>query len=146
MSPQESADLLGTARTHVWRWVKRYERFGAEGLLLKNGSYSGEFKISVIEYMHTHQLSISETSIIFGIPKDSTVGIWERKYLEEGRESLLVEKRGKRNSVGDDKPKPDKEAEEDLISEVQRLRMENAYLKKLNALVLERVQRENRKK
>jgi len=29
--------------------------------------------------------------------------------------------------------------EEDLIAEVQRLRMENEYLKKLNALVQERV-------
>ena len=35
MSPQEAADLLGTAREHVRRWVKRYERFGVEGLLLK---------------------------------------------------------------------------------------------------------------
>jgi len=35
---------------------------------------------------------------------------------------------------------------EDLIEEVQRLRMENEYLKKLNALVQERIKRENKKK
>lgn len=32
-------------------------------------------------------------------------------------------------------PKLDKNVEEDLLEEVQRLRMENEYLKKLNALV-----------
>lgn len=33
------------------------------------------------------------------------------------------------------KPKINKPVEEDLLAEVQRLRMENEYLKKLNALV-----------
>ena len=43
------------------------------------------------------------------------------------------------------KKKIDKEVEEDLIEEVQRLRMENEYLKKLKALVQERIKRENKK-
>ena len=43
-------------------------------------------------------------------------------------------------------PKLDKKVEEDLIAENQRLRMELEYLKKLDALVQERIQRENRKK
>lgn len=42
------------------------------------------------------------------------------------------------------KPKLDKQVEEDLIAENQRLRMEIDYLKKLNALVLEE-ERQNRK-
>ena len=36
--------------------------------------------------------------------------------------------------------------EEDLLAEVQRLRAENAYLKKLNALVAERVRQERKRK
>ena len=44
------------------------------------------------------------------------------------------------------KKKLEKNVEEDLIDEVQRLRMENEYLKKLNALVQERIKRENKKK
>ena len=36
--------------------------------------------------------------------------------------------------------------QEDLIAEVQRLRMENEYLKKLNALVQKRIKREERNK
>ena len=44
------------------------------------------------------------------------------------------------------KKKLSKETENDLIEEVQQLRMENEYLKKLNALVQERIKRENKKK
>ena len=46
----------------------------------------------------------------------------------------------------EDKNKLNKDIEEDLIAENQRLRMENEYLKKLNALVQERIKRENKKK
>ena len=44
------------------------------------------------------------------------------------------------------KKKLNKDVEEDLIAENQRLRMENEYLKKLNALVQKRIKRENKKK
>jgi transposase len=43
-------------------------------------------------------------------------------------------------------PKLDKEVEEDLIAENQRLRAENDYLKKLNALVLEEERRSKGRK
>lgn len=46
----------------------------------------------------------------------------------------------------EDKKKLNKDIEEDLIAENQRLRMENEYLKKLNALVQERINQENKKK
>jgi len=44
------------------------------------------------------------------------------------------------------KPKKNVNENEDLLAEVQRLRMENEYLKKLNALVLEREKSEQKKK
>ena len=43
-------------------------------------------------------------------------------------------KETKKNKV----EKKNLESNEDLLAEVQRLRMENAYLKKLNALIQER--------
>ena len=146
MSAKASAKILGTAYEHVRRWVKRYEQFGPEGLILKHGSYDGAFKISVIEYMHENHLSLSQAAVKFGVPSDATVGKWERIYYEEGPQGLFQDNRGRKSKMNSDKPtkkKLSKETEEDLIAEVQRLRMENDYLKKLQALVQERIAQEN---
>ena len=74
---------------------------------------------------------------------------WERKYLEEGIEGLEKDNRGCSTVNGKKRgrpPKLDKKIEEDLIAENQRLRMENECLKKLNALVQERIERDRKKK
>ncbi len=99
--------------------------------------YSGEFKQMVVETMRKEKLSYKETEQRFDIGGHRTVQKWERIYLEEGPEGLYIERRG-RSSKGGRPPKQLKpEVEEDLITEVQRLRAENAYLKKLRALILE---------
>ena len=55
--------------------------------------------------------------------------------MTEGPEGFSVERRGS-GSKGRPAKLPPK-VEEDLLAEVQRLRAENAYLKNLQALVLE---------
>ena len=61
---------------------------------------------------------------------------------------MYEERRGRSRKMKskEDKKKLNKDIEEDLIAENQRLRMENEYLKTLNALVQERIKRENKKK
>lgn len=105
-----------------------------------NKRYTPEFKIKVVETMHREKLSYRETARQFDI-SNSRVTAWERIYLEEGADGLYAERRG-RKSTG----RPPKIKKEDLIAEVQRLRAENAYLKKLNALVAERVRQEKKHK
>ena len=98
--------------------------------------------------MHNNHLSLFQTAVKFGIPTDTTVGKWERIYYEEGPQGLYRDNRGRKSKMSSNKPRKvkfAKETEEDLIAEVQRLRMENEYLKKLNALVQERIARENGK-
>ena len=109
-----------------------------------NKRYTPEFKIKVVEIMHREKLSYRETARQFDIRNHDRVAAWERIYLEEGAEGLYIERRG-RKSTGRP-PKIKKEIEEYLIAEVQRLRAENAYLKKLNALVAERVRQEKKHK
>ena len=133
----------------VRKWVNAYEYHGIEGLTRKHGTYSGQFKIDVIEYMHTNHLSIRQIAAKFGIPSPKSVRDWEHTYYEKGPQALLGERRGRKKMTDENKfpkYKPNKNIEEDLIAENQRLKMENAYLKKLNALVQERIQRENGKK
>lgn len=103
--------------------------------------------MEIIKQIHNEKMSFYEAANKYGIPR-RTLQDWERIYLEEGEEALLVERRGRASAASGTqkgrKPKLDKQVEEDLIAENQRLRMEIDYLKKLNALVLEE-ERQNRK-
>ena len=121
----------------------------------KQKKYSAEFKIGVIMDMREHRLSYLETARKYGLSGRSKGGAlctlqrWERIYLEEGAEGLMKERRGRSVSTEGKKrgrpPKLDKQVEEDLIAENQRLRMEIEYLKKLDALVQKRLQEEKKK-
>ena len=124
-----------------------------------NKKYSPEFKISVILDMREHHLGYRETvRKHFNIEDGKEVNYyhrvqrWERIYLEEGEAGFYIERRGRATKMDNPKigrPRKkqlDKQVEEDLIAENQRLRMENECLKKLNALVQERIERERKKK
>ncbi|MDD6795560.1 MAG: helix-turn-helix domain-containing protein, partial [Clostridiaceae bacterium] len=121
MSARGSAKILGTVQAVVQRWVARYKEFGTEGLILKQGSYTGDFKISVVEYMHDYHLSLFKTAIKFGIPSHTIVGKWERIYYEEGPQALYRDMRGRKSTMSSNKPKKKlkKQIKEDLIAENQ---------------------------
>ena len=134
--------------TPLKEWVKKYQEHGIDGLKkCKKTSYSGDFKQDVIKYMHVNHLSATETAIHFNIQTTSVLK-WERIYYEEGPQSLYIERCDRSRNMNFKPAKKDlnKNIEENLIAENQRLRMENEYLKKLNALVQERIKRENKKK
>ena len=152
MSIGESARIMGVSFAQVQKWFHLYENHGWEALRNGGASYDGAFKIMVVEYMHSNHLSYVSTAAYFGIKSHSHVAKWERIYYEEGSEGLLRKKpRGRppktmeKNKTVSKKKELSEETKEDLIAEVQRLRMENEYLKKLRALVQERIDRENGK-
>ena len=95
----------------------------------------------VVETMRKEHLSIYAAMQEFGINDHKIIERWERIYLEEGPEGLAIERRG-RSSKG----RLPKQVEEDLLTEVQRLRAENDYLKNLQALVLEDERRQHKKR
>ena len=152
MSMTRSARILGVNKCDVLKWYSLYENHGWDALRNGGASYDGAFKVMVVEYMHSNHLSCRSTAAHFGIKSDVNVGKWERIYYEEGPEGLLRKKpRGrppksmKKNKPVTQKKELSEATKEDLIAEVQRLRMENEYLKKLRALVQERINRENGK-
>ena len=136
------------AKSILSKWIHKYELHGVEGILKQpKSSYDGNFKKDVVEYMHNNHLSATETANYYRLAGADVVLKWERIYYEEGPQGLYIERRGRsKNMSSKPKKKLSKEVEEDLIAENQRLRMENEYLKKLNALVQERIKRENKKK
>ena len=114
----------------------------------KNKKYSPEFKIHVIMDMREHHLGPREAERKYKVAH-SVILKRERIFLEEGAEGLMKERRGRAcKESGTRKgrpPKLDKQVEEDLIAENQRLRMEIEYLKKLDTLVQKRLQEEKKK-
>ena len=110
---------------------------------IPNKRYTGEFKQEVVETMMRERLSYHEAARQFEVSDHHLAASWERICIEEGPEGLYV-KRRRRGSKERTPKKLKPEVEEDLLAEVQRLRAENDYLKKLNALVAERVRQERK--
>jgi len=121
------------------KWVYRcYSKHGEKGLHSHTYNWTAEQKNDVLKYMYENQISCKETGVLLGI-RDTTILRWEKRYLENGIEGLEDKKKGRKPRV--QKPKPPKTREEELLDRIQYLEAENAYLKKLNALVAEREKR-----
>ena len=116
-----------------------------------NKKYSPEFKLRVIIDMRENHLGYNETirkyfdvsnsnaSNFFSILKR-----WERIFLEEGEAGLFIERRGRTTKMQNPnigRPKLNKQVQQDLIAENQRLK----DLKKLDALVQKSLQNQKRK-
>ena len=107
-----------------------------------NNRYTPKFKEMVVKRVREESLAYNEAEREYGIAH-GMIQKWERIYLTEGIEGLALERRG-RGSKGRPRKLP-KEVEEDLLAENQRLRAELAYLKKLQALVLEEERHQSKK-
>lgn len=133
---------LGVDDKAVKRWVTRYRIHGKAGLAKKFSHYSAEFKLSVLQHMWLKELSFGQVSAQFDIRNPGAVGQWERCYHSGGLDALAPRKRGRPKNMPippDTKPgslpDPSGCTHDELIVEVNQLRMEVAYLKKLQALV-----------
>ena len=130
------------SRTLVERWVAAYQLHGDAGLSKKKRSrYAADFKLSVLRHMWENRLSITQTAARFDIRRHSTVGDWERAYREGGVKALTPAptRRVKKIPIPTTRPavpaSEDTRNREELLAELAHLRMEVAYLKKLEALV-----------
>mgnify|MGYP000930775919 FL=1 len=131
---------FGMSASVLSRSLLRLEENGGNGLSSYTYNWTAEQKYQVLKYMRDNNLSCQEVSIQLGINGSSTVWQWEQRYLENGIEGLENKKKGRKPRI--QKPKPPKTSEEELLDRIQYLEAENAYLKKLNALVAEREKRE----
>lgn len=130
----------------VLDWVHRFEQNGIASLeaCSTNLDYSRQFKIEVLNWRKQHRASLPVTARHFNLSSPSTIWQWEKRFDKYGIEGL-ERKRGNPKTMSKHKDKrhqtpvqSEKPAEQDRIKQLERenqmLKIENSFLKKLNAL------------
>ena len=133
-----------------------YELHGIEGIKhpSKNRKYSAELKLEIINRVFQGE-SKSSLATEYNLPNNGTIVSWMKKYEELGYNGLEGKQgrpRGRPNIMTKEEKKNtplNNDEREELIrlrKEKEYLEMENAYLKKLDALVKERLKQQGKKK
>ena len=128
----------------VRRWVLFYKFHGEAGLAPKKATrYSAQEKWAVLQFMWDHKLSCLETAARFNIRAQCSVAEWQRRWREGGIVRLQPNAKAKSSSMSEQKKKSEAgvplddwtRPREELVAELEQLRMELAYTKKLKALM-----------
>lgn len=123
----------------VRTWVSHYRLHGIAGLQPKRSAYTADFKLQVLAHQDREQLSYRQVAAIYDIRNPNQVVVWRRAFDDGGVEAL----EGKRHAslMKEEESNPESAEVDDahshraLRKEIERLRAEVAYLKKLRALV-----------
>lgn len=139
-----------TMYDRILRWAKVYDIYGESGLEHRSRHWAYEDKINAVQRVLDGE-SYHEVAHSLGMSNISQITTWHRKYLELGWEGLKLDGRGRKRKMGNKPNKPSKsksQAEEivELRKRLEYLEAENAYLKKLAALVQQRKAQEQKKK
>ena len=147
-------DVEGYSRStigHIIRvWYRVYELYGESGLEHRSRRWTFKDKINAVQHVLDGE-SYHEVAYSLGMSNITQIATWHRKYLELGWDGLKLDGRGRKRKMGNKPIKPSKsksQAEEivELRKRLEYLEAENAYLKKLAALVQKRKAQEQKKK
>lgn len=97
----------------------------------KNNAYSKDFKMKAIDMYVNQHFSAKNIADELRIRSKTQVQRWVKLYHEKGEAAFDEERRGKSKGPGKGRPKTNFASQEE---ELQYLRMENEFLKKLKAL------------
>ncbi len=142
-----------SSKSVIQDWVLAHSINGPDGLKHRTTkqSYSGDFKLRVIQYRELQGLSYLDAAKHFGIHSGSIISNWQQLYNKGGYEALS-------QSIG--RPSKLPKQTKSKVTEIQQtekeelilLRQENEYLKmsveyekKLEALVQLRLRKTKRK-
>lgn len=150
----------------IERMIRRYKEHGIESLKHppKQQKYSADFKMMIIKKVYEGK---SKTSLAaeYNLQGPGIIVAWMQKYEELGYNGLISKRKGRpkknmnpekeeKTNVVNSSPLTDSERAEfeelkrqyDILKKEKELSdMENEFLKKLDALVQERLKRERKK-
>ena len=136
---REIAKSIGANHEVVRMWVKQYEYHGPLAFEKSYTSYTTQFKMDVLNYMNDNGVSPNEAAVIFNISSPGLIRKWRSQLEALGVDALISKKKGRPSMKKETNKQPKQVlvegSPEALQAEINRLRMENEYLKKLNALV-----------
>ncbi len=141
---KKTAALHGVDVASLRKWVAGYEALGIAGIQQKRRqTYDLRFKLDVLERMKADGLSCRQAGAIFNVRRCNSIAEWERAYSRDGIAGLMPHHATRRANRVREAPAgpPSKDTEQEglsrqaLLDELEVLRAENAYLKKLKALV-----------
>ncbi|MCE5980158.1 helix-turn-helix domain-containing protein [Pseudomonas sp. JR33AA] len=143
-SIHEVAIKHGLSPSILRRWVKGHEAHGAAGLATKYSRYDAQFKLKVLQCIEQEGLSAQQACIRFDIRGPSSIRQWKKRYDAGGvkalqphrhREPRMPRKPSKEPTVSPENLADADLTPEQMLKELAYLRAENAYLKKLDALI-----------
>ena len=118
----------------IKNWINWYFYNGIKGVSkkFKNKSYTGNFKMFILQYRKTNNLTFRETAVKFDISNASIIANLQKKYNESGLDGLNSKTKGRNPKMKKTIPKEQKRKEnlkESERVELLRLREENLLLK-----------------
>ena len=139
----------------IRKWVESYKQIGDEGLMRsrKNKKYSFQFKLSMVELYLSSELSYQELALQNGINNPALITRWVNDFRIAGPDALRSKKKGRNKTLDKSKETPKNihnlsssetmvdtsvEHVKELEDELLKLRIENAFLKELRRLRLEK--------
>lgn len=140
-----------TFHNKVLGWVRIYKQLGEVGLEHKKPTLTYEDKLEICRRVDDGETFMS-IAVSYGRQSDFISRIY-KKYLSKGLDGLKSDKRGRPSKMKKDKKelklediKDPNEREKFLLKEIEKLQIENEYLKKLDALVQKRMDQQQKKK
>lgn len=154
MSASELSRRLKIHKGVICNIYNRYKHSGESSLhhSFRRNEYSRDFKLNVLTYKASNNLSYEQTALHFNIPSSSVIYDWHKfccKFIGDNMSDNNIpnSKKSKRSNSTDIKVTKSEYSEEvrqlkERISELEKelyyKSAENAYLKKLEALMQEK--------
>ncbi len=133
-----TAQKHNVSTTRLKNWVAKYREHGVAAFEKSYTNYSIEFKMDVLDFIAETGASVEQATSLFNIGAPTTVFKWKSLLETHGINALQSKAKGRSSMKKESKNQSGKETDKTLQSENERLRAENAYLKKLQALIQEK--------